>query len=35
MLTPCQGTRYEIWIPSKVSRGSSIKCQTKVTTVNI
>jgi hypothetical protein len=29
------GTRYEIWSFSKVTRGSSIKCQTKVTTVNL
>jgi hypothetical protein len=29
------GTRYEIWSFSKVTRGSSTKCQTKVTMVNL
>jgi hypothetical protein len=28
------GTRYEIWGFSKVTKGCSTKCQTKVTTVN-
>jgi hypothetical protein len=29
------GTRYEIWSISKITRPSSTKCQTKVTTVNL